>query len=236
MITDNDFDREVENHLAKNAQEKPPREGYSRFIHEYMLTYDRMLPQIIMFEDVRDLVREDIQSRDFRHLDDFALAWISFHIFFERMLAPLCEEWLLLPAQSLHRPQDSEVLSRLGEELCLGAYLPFDKVTTSQEYFKPLSDRLNEVADENLVAMMEKLFVIRDRGLRLMHERLRMRFNRALSFTRFFLKLLMGIEPLRASGVPGRRLGVLFALAVISMDEDDGVHIPRLLHETLRKT
>src|ERR1700761_5499194 len=214
MITDADFDQEVEKHLAYNAQEKPPKEGRSRFIHEYALTYDRMLPRIIMFEDVRDAVWEKFDYLELSASYDNQLTWISFHVFFERMLLPLCREYLESPTVITF---SSRIRSRnaplwMTEQMGLKAYEPYRTNEESRDYFAPLNERLNEIEDEGLVTLMEKLFVMTDKGQRLMEEHFRQRFNRALSFTRFYLKQLMQAPSFRSSGVPGRRLGVLFAL------------------------
>lgn len=171
MINDDALEHELQKQVALTEATWPPDSGASVFLWHYARAYIRLLPDGVLYEDVRDAalvaaIRTSLTARD-----DARIATIAAHFFLAEVGLPHEREFTQGGQEILHR----EVLRETLEEL------------STKE-------------DDELVESMEQLFGARYKGFGEFAAQGHRRAANVLACTRFFLHLVLSDAPPARSG------------------------------------
>jgi len=187
MINENDLEHDIFRECSLTESSRPVPQGMSVFAHYYLDVYCRLLPNIVLFDDVRDNVADaHVDAAFLKEADNF-LPWVAFHFFFESVLPP---EFVGSRVWSLSD------LERFG----LGPLNPFEGTEISRRYFEPLHAKLLEAEEDQLAEGFERLLHATDRGVRSMTQATSERLMAFIRATRLFLRMLREDRPPNAFG------------------------------------
>ncbi len=191
MLDEKSLGYELHKQLQSNDKLGITR-GLSFFAQHYVFTYLRLLPNTVLFDDVREKVEASYRDVVFLGTADAKLPWAALHVFFEHMFLPRLSDGNSSRKdirKLLHVPETPAPLEAMRNP------------TATQIYFSDsFFSRLQAVEEDQLIGVMEDLFQASDRGFGEMLSRQRENFISLLRMTQFLFKTVYESRPAKVTG------------------------------------